>query len=61
LENSILHGSPLPDELIEYRYREKFHLSNAEMLEEPLEKFYVNLEIMDIEAFKENQEINKNG
>ena len=31
------------------------------MLEEPLEKFYVNLEIMDIEAFKENQEINKNG
>jgi len=42
--------------LLEYRYREKFHLSDAEMREETLEKFYTNLEIMDIEAFKASSE-----
>lgn len=47
-------GAPM--ELIEYRYREKFRLSNAEMMDEPLDKFFINLKIMSLEAEKQRAE-----
>ena len=44
---------------MEYKYREKFGLSNAELMEEPIDKFWLNLKIMELEAQREAVEIQK--
>lgn len=39
-------------ELAEYRYREKFHLSYEAMQNEPLDRFFTNIKIMQLEGEK---------
>lgn len=39
-------------ELAEYRYREKFHLSYEAMMNEPLDRFFTNIKIMQLEGEK---------
>jgi hypothetical protein len=59
LENIIIFDSqdtPVPIELIEYKYREKFKLSNVQMEREPMDKFRLNLKIMEFEAQRDELE-----
>ena len=49
LELAIRGEGFAPKELIEFRYRERFHLSYKEMMDEPIDTFNVNLKIMEIE------------
>jgi hypothetical protein len=50
LDSALRGESGSPRELIEFRYREKFHLSYQELMEEPIHIFYMNLKIMELES-----------
>lgn len=56
LAEAIFNEMTAPIELVEYRYREKFHLSNAQMAAEPLDKFFTNLKIMEFESKRAEEE-----
>jgi hypothetical protein len=57
LEDAILRDSDsVPIELTEYLYRKAFNLSNADMENEPFDKFVINLEIMNLESLRNKLE-----
>lgn len=56
LAEAIFNNMPAPIELVEYRYREKFNLSNAQMMAEPLDKLFANLKIMEFESKRSEEE-----
>lgn len=43
----------------EYQYRQLFHLSKAEMMQEPLEDVIINSKITELIAYKEKREARK--
>ena len=58
LEDAILRDSDtVPMEIIEFFYRKEFNLSYKELLEEPMEKFQINLEIMRLRNLREKMEM----
>jgi len=59
LGDCIFNGIGSPSEYVEYKYREKFGLSSAEMQNEPLDKFLMNIEIMSLENQKKDEDIRK--
>ena len=40
----------VPEELVEFRYRERLGLTYWEFLEEPFDRFRINMEIINLEG-----------
>jgi len=60
LADSIFHNGNPPLELLKFHYRKLFHLSAAQLEQEPIDDFFTNLLIYGYIKEKQKMEMEKN-